>query len=173
MKIRKLKQNETSILKDFTYLALYVPEGEPPFSRDILDSPRISKYYKNIDLQREICYVAEDENQITGVVWGRYLTADNPGYGYYKDSYMELTISVLPEYRSKGIGRNLIVKFLKEAQERGVEGISLSVSYGNYAMKLYESLGFLVIKERETDILMVLENNQGGVDFGKWGEKTC
>lgn len=41
---REIKQNEIYFLREMLYLALYVPEGESPFPKSILDNPDISKY---------------------------------------------------------------------------------------------------------------------------------
>lgn len=157
MVIRFLRENEINCLKEFTYQALYVMEGENPFDRAILENPEISKYYEGFDFEKELCFVATDGDKIVGAVWGRFLPPDRKGYGYYRPDYMELTISILPEYRNMGIGKELLYFFIKESNERKISGLSLSVSYGNYAKKLYEAFGFSVIENRKTDILMVLD----------------
>lgn len=156
--IRFLREDEKNCLKEFTYQALYVMEGGKPFDRAILKTPEIRKYYEGFDLDKELCLVATtDSDMIIGAVWGRFLPPDRKGYGYYRPDYMELTISVLPEYRNMGFGKDLLSFFIKEAGKRKIRGLSLSVSYGNHAKKLYESFGFAVIENRKTDILMALD----------------
>ncbi len=53
----------------------------------------------------------------------------------------------------------LIEAFIVVAKNIGIKGLSLSVSYSNHAKYLYEKVGFKLVAERETDILMVKELN--------------
>lgn len=155
MNILPLEGDTEKILEPFIYQALYVAEGEEPFPKEIVNEPHIRKYIKGIDLSREYGFLAWEDEQLAGAIWGRFLPESTPGYGYYLDSYPEITLAVLTEYQKKGIGTQLLACFIKEAEKRQLPGISLSVSYGNYAIKLYQSFGFEIIAERETDILMV------------------
>lgn len=155
MKIIPLQGDTEKILEPFIYQALYVAEEEEPFPKEIVNEPHIRKYIKGIDLSREYGFLACEDDQVVGAIWGRFLSEKNPGYGYYKEFYPEITLSVLTEYQRKKIGTQLLACFIKEAEKRQLPGISLSVSYGNYAIKLYQSFGFQIIAERETDILMV------------------
>lgn len=52
---------------------------------------------------------------------------------------------VLPQYRKRGIGRNLMIEALRNIKERAIiEQVYLSVSKDNIqANKLYNSLGFI------------------------------
>lgn len=47
MKLRKLNADETSLLKDFLYEAIYIPEGMEPPDRSILELPELAVYYGN------------------------------------------------------------------------------------------------------------------------------
>lgn len=156
LKFRNLKNEEVPILSEYTYLSLYVPEGEKPFPKSIIEEPYIRKYYKDFDPEKELCCVAELEGSIVGVAWGRHFPEEHPGYGFYKDTYVEMCIAVKEGARNRGIGRKLIDGFIKAAKSAGEEGISLSVSYGNYAIDLYMDAGFRVMEKRKTDILMIL-----------------
>lgn len=156
--IRPIRSEEISLLKEFTYQALYVAEGESAFDRSILERPEIAKYYLDLDSETDIALVAECQDAVVGAVWGRFWPDEkNGGYGYLSPDYIEVTLSVLPSYRGEGRGRALMESFLTEASSRHIKGISLSVSPGNPAMELYGSLGFTVLEKRETDILMKLE----------------
>lgn len=155
LKIRNLRKDELKVLEKFTYLALYVPEGEEKFPYEIVFQPEISKYYKDIDLDREVVLVAVEDDEIIGAIWERLLDADKRGYGYYKSSFSELMISIDFNHRQKGIGNQLMIGFLDRLSEIGREGVSLSVSYGNNAIHLYEKFGFEVVKCRDDDILMI------------------
>jgi len=59
-------------------------------------------------------------------------------------------IAVLPSFRRRGVGKELLKKLLEVLKEEGVEEIFLEVRESNVpAIKLYESLGFRRIGLRE------------------------
>lgn len=155
MLIRQMKKSETGLLKDYFYKALFVPEGASPFPRSILNEAHLQKYFNHIDLDKDLCLVAEINGQVVGAIWGRYFTSDNQGYGFFQEDYMEISLSVDEAYRNQKIGTMLIEEFIAVGRKQGINGLSLSVSYGNYAIELYEKVGFKRVVERETDILMV------------------
>ncbi len=156
MKIIPLYGDTEVLLETFLYQALYVEPGEKPFPKEIVQEPHIRKYILNMDMNREFGFLAELDNRYVGAIWGRFLPKESPGYGYYREDYPEITLSVLLDYQKQGIGTKLLDAFMQEAKKRKLPGISLSVSYGNYAIRLYEAFGFQVVEERETDILMTV-----------------
>ncbi len=61
-----------------------------------------------------------------------------------------LTIAVLPEFRRRGIARQLVEMLIKDCREQGVEKIFLEVEVGNdHAIKLYEDNGFKQVSRRK------------------------
>lgn len=72
--IRSLQVNETSLLRDFLYEAIYVPEGVEPPPRSVVDLPELQVYIKDFgDRKDDLCFVAEQDNQIIGAVWTRIM----------------------------------------------------------------------------------------------------
>ena len=67
----------------------------------------------------------------------------------------ELAVSLLPSFRGKGIGTVLLEKFLEEIKQRNLPGISLSVQKENPAHRLYERLGFEIVREQADTWVMV------------------
>lgn len=60
------------------------------------------------------------------------------------------TIGVLPEYRSKGLGKLLIEEAIRQLNDHGVKSFRLSVSANNEnALQLYQQVGF-VVKEKSS-----------------------
>lgn len=54
-----------------------------------------------------------------------------------------VSISVLPEFRRRGIGRRLMEEAMEYLEEKGVRRIELIVGVGNVeAIRFYEGLGF-------------------------------
>ncbi|WP_202983269.1 GNAT family N-acetyltransferase [Macrococcoides canis] len=153
---RKIKKDEVPQLVNFTYLALYVAPGQKAFDKDIVYSPEISKYYMDFDNERELCFVCQIDEKLVGAVWGRQWLGDIQGYGFFSPQFLELTISILPDYRGRGIGTKLLELFISEVRRLEFKGLSLSVSHGNRAKNIYEKFGFKVVELRDDDILMVL-----------------
>ena len=68
--IRELRQSEVEVLDTFLYEAIFIPEGVPAPSREIIKQPELQVYVKDFGKQKgDTCYVAEAENKIVGAVW--------------------------------------------------------------------------------------------------------
>lgn len=59
-----------------------------------------------------------------------------------------LLIAVTPDYRSRGLGQQLIKHLFDAARQRGTERIFLEMRRGNPAIHLYRKFGFEPIGER-------------------------
>ena len=154
--IRKLKKEEVNILEDFLYEAIYIPEGSKPPSKDILSHPDLQVYISDFGLNKDdISLVADIDGKIVGCIWARIMD----DYGHIDDYTPSLSISVLKEYRNLGIGTALIKSMVRTLDEKGYEQVSLSVQKSNYATELYKRSGFVVYKERDNDLIMVLKLN--------------
>ena len=70
------------------------------------------------------------------------------GYGFVDEVTPELSMSVLPGHRRRGVGTMLLRSLLSLAEER-FPAVSLSVSESNPARRLYEREGFISIGESE------------------------
>ena len=64
-----------------------------------------------------------------------------------------IQIQLLPHLQGKGVGRKLIERLLSEAAAAGAS-VKLSVLKGNPAKKLYEQLGFRVVREGAKEYFM-------------------
>ena len=157
MEIRQLKKEETGVLETMLYEAIYQPEGSKPLAREIIREPNLWVYIDAFGtLPADECLVAEVEGWIVGAVWARILPSDHKGYGYVDAHTPELAISLLKEYRHKGIGTQLMKAMLRRLRERGYQRASLSVTRENAnAIRLYEKLGFSTLKKTKKDCLMV------------------
>ena len=140
------------------YHALYIPEGSPPFPKEIVNQPDIAKYVFGWGQPGDIGFVAIDEasGRQIGAVWIRLFNSHNPGYGYVVEYIPELSIAVLPGYRDLGIGTQLLNHMLAKAAER-YPGVSLSVTSENPAKRLYERLGFQVVNMKGASLTMLLD----------------
>jgi len=155
--IREIKREEFHILEDMLYEAIYQPEYENPLPRDIIKTPEIDVFINNFGKQPDdYCLVADCRKEIIGAVWVRILSGMIKGYGNIDNETPEFAISLFKEYRNKGYGTLLMKKMIEHLKVKGYKQTSLSVDKKNYAVKMYQKLGFKIIKEREHDYLMLL-----------------
>jgi ribosomal protein S18 acetylase RimI-like enzyme len=91
-----------------------------------------------------------------GAAWSRILAHPGKrGYGNIDEHTPELAISVLGEYHGQGIGAKLLSALHNNLAGRGYRRISLSVQKTNPAVRLYESVGYVIIGENDEDFIMV------------------
>jgi ribosomal protein S18 acetylase RimI-like enzyme len=136
------------------YLSLFVPEGNAPFERNVLEHPDISKYVCSWGRATDSGFVAARENnQPLGAIWLRLLNGDEKGYGYVDEFTPELGMAVFPEYRGRGIGTGLLTR-LVETVAASYEQISLSVARENPALRLYQRFDFEVVAENGSSLTM-------------------
>ena len=99
----------------------------------------------------DICFVAEVDESVVGAVWVRIMD----DYGHVDNETPSLAISLLKEYRNYGIGTELMKKILSELKACAYKKVSLAVQKQNYAMKMYQEVGFQIIDENEEEYIMV------------------
>lgn len=153
-KLRPLTPSDQTFLWEMLYQSLYVAEGSAPFARSVLNQPEIARYAKDWGRKDDVGFVAVDEdNRAVGAIWFRLLKDEEKGFGYVDDDTPELGMAVLPECRGQGIGTSLLSSLIESAQ--GVyQAISLSVSSGNPAIRLYQRHGFEEVRRDGNSITM-------------------
>ena len=152
--IRNIRGNETDLLKDFLYEAIYIPEGIEPPDKDIVEKPELRVYTEDFGCNKgDYCLVAETDDKVVGAVWTRIMN----DYGHVDDDTPSFAISLYKEYRGQGIGTQLMIKMLELLKENGYKRASLAVQKANYAVKMYEKVGFKIVDENEEEYIMVCE----------------
>lgn len=150
--IREINESEYSVLNDFLYEAIFIPEGAEPPPRSIIENEELQVYVCDFGkLSDDKCLVAEKDGKIVGAVWTRIMN----DYGHIDDSTPSLAISLYRDYRSLGIGTDLMKRMLELLKNCGYKQVSLSVQKANYAVKLYLDTGFEIISENDEEYIMV------------------
>ncbi|GAA2190346.1 GNAT family N-acetyltransferase [Micromonospora lupini] len=135
----------------------WLPERNWPRER-ILADPALAHYVAGWMRRDDLGVVAVDPaDQPVGAAWFRYLTAEDPGYGYVADDVPELTIGVVDVWRGRGVGRALLRAVLDAARGRGIRTVSLSVERANAAARLYAAEGFRTVESFTDADTMVAE----------------
>ena len=164
VKIRKMRPDETELLREFLYQAIYLPEGVEPPPRSVLDLPQLRVYIDGFGTRAgDCCVVAEARTKLVGAAWGRIME----DYGHIDDRTPSLAVSVLPEHRGRGIGTCLLETLLVCLQEAGYPQVSLSVQKDNPALHLYLRKGFAILDEQGTEFLMLRPLQKGADETGE------
>lgn len=150
--IRKLRDDETGLLRDFLYEAIFIPEGMEAPDRSIIDQPELALYYEDFGSgAADHCLVAETDDKVVGAVWTRIMN----DYGHVGDDIPSFAISLYKEYRGKGIGTAMMQRMLELLRSKGWEKASLAVQKTNYAVRMYENVGFRTVDENDEEYIMV------------------
>ncbi len=154
MKLRMLKDDETELIKDFLYEAIFIPEGMELPDRSIVKQPKLKIYYEDFGTGKaDYCIVAEDDGKVIGAVWTRIMN----DYGHVDDDTPSFAISLYKEYRGQGIGTRMMREMLELLKEKGYKQASLAVQKANYAVRMYEKVGFRTVDENEEEYIMVCD----------------
>lgn len=152
IKIRKLKDGEQAFLEDFLYEAIFIPEGVEAPPREIIRLPELQVYIMDFGKEPDdICFLAEVDGKVAGAVWVRVME----DYGHLEEGVPSFAISLYKEYRGQGIGTELMKRMLQELEGRGYEKASLAVQKANYAVRMYQKVGFEIVGENEEEYLMM------------------
>ena len=156
--IRRIKPYEHSLLEDFLYEAIFVPEGfEGEVPRSVIyDDPKCRAAFEGFGtLPDDRALVAEVDGEAIGACWVR--TTDE--YGHIDDETPSFSISLYTPYRGQGIGGAMMRRMLDELREAGYSHASLSVQKANPALRLYQRLGFQIVGDAfdENEWLMVCD----------------
>ena len=153
--IRPINPNETPILKDFIYEAIFQREGDEPVHRSVAERPEVAVYIKDFGKEDDSCLVSVVDGRIVGAVWTRILSGEIKGFGNVDEHTPEFAISLYREYRGKGIGTALMLAMLKLLREKGYAQTSLAVQKDNYAVGMYKKVGFSIVRENEQEYIML------------------
>ena len=143
--VRPIRPDETILLLDFLYEAVYQPDASHLAPRTILQHPSLWKYVEAFGTRKgDLCVVAEVDKVVVGAVWTRLIHS----YGFVDNKTPELSISLYP--RTK-----LIHGIFEELSHAGYWSVSLSVSKQNPAVRMYLRTGFAIVQENDADYIMI------------------
>lgn len=150
--IREIRPEEIPALDDFLYEAIFIPEGFPLPPRSIIENEDLQVYVRDFGKEPDDrCLVAEVDGKVVGAVWTRIMD----DYGHIDNQTPSLAISLYKEFRSRGIGTQLMRRMLEKLKADGYQSVSLSVQKANYARQMYRKTGFLPVADHGDELLMV------------------
>ena len=153
---RQANPKDQSFLNEMLYQAIYLPETEKPSRAEVWSNPELNKYTTQWGKPGDFGLIAFDnEKQLeVGACWCRQFTESDKGYGYVDEQTPELSIALLPEYKGRGIGTQLLLQFLEQARPK-YRTISLSVDPDNPVMNWYQKYGFQIVGQNGASYIML------------------
>ena len=150
--IREMHPNEYPLLEDFLYQAIYQPDKTNLASKSIINKPELQEYIKDFSTRKDdYCFCAEVNGKVVGAVWVRNIN----GYGSVDNDTIEFAISVFDEYQKMGMGTALMNKMIEHLKKINYSKASLAVQKGNYAVRMYQKVGFEIVDENEQEYIMI------------------
>lgn len=141
IKIRKAKKNEVEELQklnDEVFIDNHKYDSD--LLMDWAKSEKGKRYFTGLlNNPNALCLIATDNKEFIG-----YIAAEPKDFGWRKSKYLEIeNMGVIPQYRSRGIGSQLIQKCLEWAKKKGFEKIYVNSYFANSkAIYFYKSNGF-------------------------------
>lgn len=151
-RIREMKASEYPLLNEFIYEAIFIPKGAAAPPKEIINNPDLQVYVSGFGTQKDDhCVVAEADSKVIGAAWVRIMN----DYGHVDDQTPSLATALYKPYRGLGIGTAMLKALLALLQTKGYQRTSLAVQKANYALKMYQDLGYQIVAENETEYIMI------------------
>ncbi|NND02836.1 MAG: GNAT family N-acetyltransferase [Acidimicrobiia bacterium] len=157
MTVRRLTADDLPAVQRILYLAIgwNDPDDLPPLEI-ALEHPALELFHEGWGRFGDAGCVAESEGAFVGGAYYRLFTDHRHGDGYIAPDVPEIAVAVDNNYRGRGVGRRLVNELAKVARASGIARLSLSVNKPNPARRLYERLGYEIVEDRGSSVLMVL-----------------
>jgi len=151
MIIRKARSDEIQQLQNLNDEAFADnPHFDPDLDPSWAQSDKGKEYFTKAVNSSTSCFlVAEDKGKLIG-----YIAAAPNNFDYRRSTYVEIeNLGIVPEYRSQGVGTQLMNRCLTWTKEKGYKKVFLhSYAKNNNALSFYNKQGF-------SEIFVTLEKN--------------
>ena len=104
--------------------------------------PALAHYVTDWPRNGDVGFIAYEGSNPVGTARRRTFSTLDPGYGFIDEFTPELSISVLPSARQRGVGTQLLQAIIDAAKRSALPALSLSVEPDNPAASLYRRPGF-------------------------------
>lgn len=144
------------LLRVLAIAADWREDVEPRSVVEVLAAPDLAHYVPDLAARDRGLVMQDEDLYDVGAAWWRFFEADDAGYGFVAPDVAEVTIGLLPPMRGRGLGNRLLAELIALARVEGLCALSLSVEPGNFAARLYRSLGFLQVGTNRGSATMLL-----------------
>lgn len=154
--IRRGSADDLPVYRRVLYDALdWDPDETIPPPQVVLDHPEVLRYHEGWGRRGDLGVVAESAGEVVGAAYCRLFTDDDHGHGFVDPATPELAIAVWDGHRGQGIGAGLVGALEEALVEAGFDSLSLSTALRNPALRLYERLGFEVVRRDDDAVIML------------------
>ena len=130
-----LRSSESKIVENMLLYAYRLHK----LNKTLEDVPKLKKMSDFYGLTRkDLGLYAMYEKKVVGAVWSRELDSKTP----------TISMAVLPEFQTKGIGTQIMKQFLQEAGA-SYNNIEVTVLKDSKAVHFYKKLGFTEVENSE------------------------
>ena len=157
--IRKAEARDCELIEQMLLAAFdWRPGTTPRPVANVMADPSVAHYAEGWLRDTDLGVVAEDDETGLGLgaAWWRFFTLADPGYGFVSEAVPEVSIGVVTGARGVGLGRALLYELVTFAHRESLAGLSLSVEPDNFALHLYEQVGFTRVGECGGSLTMLL-----------------
>ena len=104
-----MRKEEYSLLSDFLYEAIYIPDGTAAPPKSVITCPELQVYIADFgNSKHDKALIVEVDGNIVGAIWAGIMN----DYGHIDENTPSLAMSVLKAYRGMGIGTLLLTQML-------------------------------------------------------------
>lgn len=113
------------------------------------DFESVNDYFKDIiDGDKQYFFIAEEDGEALGYIWFQEIVKEATAFSYERSMIYINQISVNPNNKGKGIGKDLVAQAINHAKENKITKIGLDYYIKNeLSKKIYEKMGFEVVSE--------------------------
>jgi len=156
--LRAIQASDEAFLWLMLFYAAHMHKEPGKTVDDARQNPDLAKYVTHWGQPGDLGLIAtnEESGEPVGAVWVRLYVGDNKAYSQTSDDTPELAMAVLPDYTGQGIGTSLLQALIAAARPH-YPALALNVRADNPAFRLYQRLGFVVVKE--------MVNRVGGMSY--------
>jgi len=137
-----LRSTEQYLAKELLYYAAHLERSD----KSLVDFPELKQYEEHFgSCDGDIGVYILSDAKVAGAAWVRLLPK---GKAYINDDTPELTLSIKPDFKRKGISLTLLQQLFIETSKLYSQ-MSVSVRDIPSVIKFYEKLGFIKCKNTE------------------------
>lgn len=145
--LRPALPEDEPFLWEMLYYAAHMNEDAGVSVSDARDNPDLRSYVSGWGRETDIGVIAVSNERPIGAAWVRLHTEESEKtIAYLDDNTPELAVAVHPDHAGRGVG-TAVVRGVLDAARGLFPAVVLSVRAENPAKRLYEHLGFQVVRE--------------------------